>query len=148
MPPTSSIDQVKRDEGEKLVVYLDSEGIRTAGVGHNLEAHGIGLQVGETITQQQSDEWLASDIAEVQKALAVHLPWTHENLDIIRRAVLENMAFNMGINGLIGFHRTLTMIESGNYSGASDAMLESKWAKQVGDRAHRLSEQMRNGVWV
>lgn len=140
-------EQLRRDEGERLEVYLDSLGIRTAGVGHNLNAHGINLPLGAAITQAMSDQWLQEDVATVNTALTTHLPWT-DNLDDPRRGVLVNMAFNMGILGLLGFHRTLTMIEAGNYDGAAAAMLESKWATQVGARAQRLSEQMRSGEWT
>jgi lysozyme len=61
--------------------------------------------------------------------------------------VLVNMAFNMGINGLLGFKHTLELVRTGNYADAADAMLNSKWAEQVGPRAKRLSEQMRTGEW-
>lgn len=66
----------------------------------------------------------------------------------MRLAVLENMTFNLGIAGLLKFKRTLTMIQAENYDGAAQAMLESKWADQVGARAQRLSQQLATGEWV
>jgi lysozyme len=58
------------------------------------------------------------------------------------------MAFNMGISGLLEFHDTLAKIQTGDYTGAAKGMLQSKWATQVGDRAHRLAIQMESGVWT
>ena len=58
------------------------------------------------------------------------------------------MAFNLGVNGLLGFRKTLALIEAGDYTKASVEMLDSKWARQVKGRATRLSEQMRTGKWV
>ena len=139
------IDQLKRDEGCRLKPYQDSLGIWTCGYGHNLEAHGWPTMPAE-VTQEQADQWLLQDVASASRQLDEHLPWA-KSLDDPRHDVLVNMAFNMGIAGLLGFHRTLTMIEAGNYEGAADAMLESKWAKQVGDRAKRLSTQMRTGEY-
>jgi len=139
------LEALKHDEEEVLEVYLDSLGIRTGGVGHNLEAHGIDWPVGTPISQQQSDLWLLEDSAKASAEVDKHLPWA-KNLDTARHDVLVNMAFNMGINGLLQFHRTLAMVEAGNYDGAAEAMLESKWAAQVGARARRLSEQMRTGT--
>jgi len=143
--------QLKRDEGEKLVVYLDSKGIRSGGVGHNLEAHGIDWPVGTTITQDQSDQWLDEDTATAHSLLATHIPWSLQ-LDPIREAVLLNMVFNMGwgdgTHGLSAFHHTLAMIEAGNYAGAAEAMLESAWAREVGPRATRLAQQIETGAWV
>lgn len=147
--------QLRRDEGERLVVYLDSKGIRTGGVGHNLEAHGIDWPVGTPIPQEVSDEWLASDIADVKMDLAAHLPWAI-TLDDARQGVLLNMLFNMGwgndLHGLSTFHNFLALMRTDNYEGAAVAMLESSWAKPapvgVGPRAQRLSRQVLLGQWA
>jgi lysozyme len=56
-----------------------------------------------------------------------------------------NMCFNLGITGLCGFKNTLGMIQRKEYSKAADNMLQSKWARQVGKRANRLSEMIRKG---
>jgi lysozyme len=141
------VSQLRRDEGEVLHVYLDSLGIRTAGVGHNLESHGINLPVGSPITQAQSDDWLRFDIEQVKSDLAHHLPWTSQ-LEEVRRAVLWNMSFNMGVYGVMKFKNTLALIHSGDYLKAADAMLQSTWAQQVGPRADRLARQMLTGTWI
>lgn len=143
---TNLLDQLKRDEGEVLHVYLDSRGIRTAGVGHNLEAHNIPLAVGTVITQQQSDAWLAEDILVASNAVSIHIPWSN-SLDDIRKAVLQNMCFNMGIMKLLGFHLFLADMQNGQYKLASIEMLHSAWAIQVGDRSTRLSVQISLGQW-
>lgn len=144
---TNIHDQLKRDEGEVLHVYLDTKGIRTAGVGHNLIAHGIDLPVGTPITQEQSDTWLDQDIQTVTDNLQSHLPWS-DALDEVRFGVLQNMCFNLGIMKLLGFHHFLGFMESGNYDIAANEMLDSAWAKQVGNRAIRLSIQVDKRVWV
>src|SRR4029077_7264974 len=139
--------QLRRDEGERLEVYPDSRGIKTAGVGHNLIAHGVDLPLWAPITQQQSDEWLQQDIAEARAHLLSKLPWA-SGLDDARLGVLINMTFNLGIGGLLGFHHTLTLIQVGQYAEAAEAMLQSTWAKQVGSRATRLAAQMETGIWT
>ena len=53
------------------------------------------------------------------------------------------MAYNLGINSLLGFKNTLATIQAGRYNDAADGMLASKWATQVGDRATRLAKMMR-----
>jgi lysozyme len=141
------IDQLRRDEGEVLHVYLDSMGIRTAGVGHNLESHHIDLPVGAPISKQQSEDWLREDVAEVSNQVHSLIPWS-DGLDEPRRGVLLNMAFNLGIYGLLKFKNTLAMVRVGDYAGAARGMLASLWASQVGPRATRLAQQMQQGVWV
>jgi len=132
------VQQLRYDEGVRFKPYRDTVGKLTIGVGRNLDDKGI--------NQAEADLMLQDDIDDVLRDLKAKLPWT-DALDDARRGVLANMAFNMGIVGLLGFTRTLAMIQAGNYSGAADAMLESTWAKQVGNRATRLSNQMRSGEW-
>jgi lysozyme len=98
------------------------------------------------ISDDEAEMLLRNDIARAKQSLLEKLPWT-ANLDEPRRAVLINMTFNMGINTLLAFEQTLEYVRTGNYEAASVAMLDSKWAKQVGVRADRLADQMKLGVW-
>ena len=75
------------------------------------------------------------------------LPWI-DKLTPARQAALINMAFNLGIGGLLGFKNTLAAIEQGDYVRAARGMLASKWATQVHGRADELAAQMRTGEWA
>jgi lysozyme len=65
----------------------------------------------------------------------------------MRKGVLLNMSFQLGVEGLLKFERALGLIEVGPYDLAAHAMLQSKWAKQTPARAMRMAEQMRGGQW-
>jgi lysozyme len=130
--------QLKRDEGFKPKPYKDSEGVLTIGYGFNLESDGL--------TEQESSLVLHVRAWNRYVELLTAIPWVHK-LDDARQGVLLNMAYNLGVSGLRGFHRTLELAEQGAYTLAADEMLNSKWATQVGPRAHRLAQQMRSGVW-
>lgn len=132
------VDQLKRDEAFRSKAYHDTEGKLTIGYGRNLDDNGIRQSEGEVM--------LANDIAEVEGQLHAYLPWT-DGLDEARRGVLLNMAYNMGIVELLHFKQTLALVHDGDYEGAAKAMLESKWADEVGPRAHRLALQMKIGEW-
>lgn len=132
------IAQLVRDEGLKLHPYCDSVGKITIGIGRNLD--DVGLSHDEALLL------LNNDLDKASSQVRTQLPWTI-NLDDARLAVLVNMAFNMGIGSLLGFKDTLALIHSGKYTAAADAMLQSKWASQVGARATRLAEQMRTGQY-
>jgi len=56
------------------------------------------------------------------------------------------MAYNLGIAGLNKFRKMWAAIDVADYATAAEEMLDSKWAKQVGVRAIRLSRRMRTGV--
>lgn len=133
--------QLRREEGEKLYAYQDHLGYWTIGVGILIDKRkGGGLR------QEESDFILRNRIklkrAEVYKAL----PWV-EKLNEPRQAVLIEMAFQMGLEGLLGFKNTLAMIKAGDYEGGGKGMLNSLWAKQTPARAKRMSEQMITGEW-
>lgn len=135
------IKQLRDEEGEVLSAYQDHLGFWTIGVGHLIDK-----RKGGTISPYISSLLLESDIADKASDLDKSLPWWRD-LDDGRQAVLLGMAFQMGINGLLGFKNTLAMVKSGNYAGAANGMLNSLWAKQTPARAKRMSEQMRTGEW-
>jgi lysozyme len=129
-------DELVKDEGLKLKPYRCTAGKLTIGVGRNLD--DVGISASEAMLL------LEHDINRVIAKLSYHLPWWSSLTDN-RQRVLANMAFNLGIDGLLKFKNTLSYIQNGNYSEAAKAMLESKWAKQVGERAVRLSKMMEAG---
>jgi lysozyme len=136
--PYCTEDALLRDEGVRLKPYRDSVGKLTIGIGRNLDDVGISLAEARML--------LANDLEKVQSQISASLPWVR-NLSVARQSVVENMAFNLGVNGLMAFKETLAWMEAGNYSAAADAMLQSVWARQVGVRAERLAAQMRTGEW-
>jgi len=136
--PYCTEDALLRDEGVRLKPYRDSVGKLTIGIGRNLDDVGISLAEARML--------LANDLEKVQSQISASLPWVR-NLSVARQSVVENMAFNLGVNGLMAFKETLAWMEAGNYSAAADAMLQSVWARQVGIRADRLAAQMRTDEW-
>ncbi len=134
--------QLMRDEGRINHAYRDSLGFLTIGVGFLIDK-----DKGGRIPDAVVDFWLDYEIAEKRKELFSRAPWI-KNLDKVRQDALLNMAFNLGVNGLLGFKNTLALLRMGRYEEAANEMLNSKWANQVGDRAKRLSQQMRTGEYV
>lgn len=128
--------QLKVDEGVRLYPYPDTVGKWTIGVGHNLTDGGIPQEVVETL--------LDLDVAKVLEDLDKRIPWWR-GLTEARQQVLANMCFNLGIGKLMQFVTTLAHVQAGRYGDAADSMLQSRWAKQVGVRAQRLSDLMRKG---
>lgn len=134
--PDSLRDQLIRDEGVRLKPYRDSVGKLTIGCGRNLDDVGISMT--------ELDILLDNDVSRTVAAVLAHLPWA-VTLDPIRRDVLVNMAFNLGIAGLMGFKKFLAAVQRGAWDDAVIEMLDSKWHEQVGIRAERLAEQMLHG---
>ena len=133
--------QLNRDEGRKKAAYQDHLGFWTIGVGRLIDS-----RKGGGLCDDEMDYLLRNDINDRIDALTRALPW-FQNLDDARKGVLLNMAFQMGTDGLLAFKNTLAEIRAGDYSTASEMMLQSKWAKQTPERAMRLAVQMKTGVW-
>lgn len=132
------IEQLKHHEGLRLKPYKCTAGKWTIGYGRNLDDRGI--------TKYEAELMLAHDVAEIREKLrSAFCFW--RLLDEPRKAVLVNMAFNIGVHGLLKFKKTLALIEARDYSAASLEMLDSNWAAQVPNRAGDLSIQMENGVF-
>ena len=134
--------QLIRDEGSVSHAYEDSLGFTTIGVGRLIDARR-----GGGLSDSEIDYLLSNDIEEKTAQVLAALPWASK-LSETRRAVLINMAFQLGINGLLKFKRALGSIEDGQYSEAAMEMLDSLWAQQTPERAKRLSKQMTTGEWV
>jgi lysozyme len=131
-------DQLVRDEELRLKPYTDTTGKLTIGIGRNLSDKGISFL--------EAQFMLANDVAATTAELQASLPWT-ATLDEVRKGALLNMTFNMGIGGLLEFKDFLAKLQAGDYSAAAGAMLDSLWARQVGARATRLSQQIQSGIW-
>ncbi len=135
------IAQLRRDEGCVLHAYKDHLGFLTIGIGRLIDP-----KKGGGITMEEAAYLLRNDVERFDRQLQTQLPWI-VTLSPARRGVLQNMAFQMGVSGLMKFKNTLVMIEQREYAKAAEAMLESAWAKQTPERAKRLSEHMRTDVW-
>lgn len=149
---------IKRDEGEKLELYLDTEGYQTIGVGHlcvmsssreKAVAHLdkiLGRSTHGRITQQESTLLFNQDVQkslrEIERTGLMDI-YTASNE--ARRAALVNLMFNLGGPRLLGFRNALKAWRAKDYQKAADEFLDSRWARQVKSRSVRVTECIRNG---
>lgn len=139
---------VRRHEGVKLnsegqhIAYLDSEGVLTGGVGHNLIANkNQGFKEGDVIPDELVDVWLKDDLAKVE----VQAPSTVSNFNTLpvgAQEVVKEMVFQLGLNGVLKFKKMRKALEAEDFELAAKEMLDSKWAKQTPSRAKELAERM------
>jgi len=124
-------EELKRDEGVVLHAYTDSLGFLTIGVGKLIDA-----RKGGGISMEEAEYLLANDIKRVMNELDRRLSWFKTQPDGVQRG-LCNLAFQIGVTGLLGFKTTLMHIASGNYKEAGRSARQSLWYKQTKDRAER-----------
>jgi len=142
--------ELRADEGEKLRSYKDHLGYWTIGVGHLLDPakgadpapFGVDLREGKSITAHQSALLLNLDIDTKMVELDRRAPWWRRLSDNRQRVIL-NMAFQLGVSGLLAFRKAVAAMQVGDYEGAAEHMRDSAWAKtQTPNRAARLIERM------
>ncbi len=115
-----------RDEGLRLKPYADTMGVETIGVGRNLRDVGI--------TEDEARYMLKNDILRVVGELDRELPWWRSRPESVQES-MANMAFQMGLHGLLGFRVMLSCLQAGDYAGAVRNALDSAWAQQTPNRA-------------
>ncbi len=130
------IKQLRKHEGVETHVYKCSAGFETIGVGRNIAKSGLGLS-GDEI-----DYLLQNDINRCVRELAYALDW-FGTLDGVRQDAMVNLCFNLGLSRLMQFKLALDAMERGEYRRAAAEFLDSRWAKQVGNRAIEVTYMIR-----
>ena len=130
-------EQLKIDEGVKQFPYVCSAGKTSIGVGRNLDDVGL--------SPYEINILLENDLVKAENDARILFP-SFDSLSDVRKAVLINMAFNLGRSRLSGFKNMIAAVEAGNFAAAAEEMISSRWAAQTGKRAERLAKQMLTGT--
>lgn len=132
------VDDLIREEGFRASAYQDHLGFWTIGHGICIDARkGCG------ITDEESRYLLRNRTDRIALELDARIPWWRQLGP--RRDALVQMAYQMGVDGVLGFPKMLALMKSGDYPEAADEALKSKWAEQTPARAYRVSQLIRNG---
>lgn len=131
---------IKKNEGLRLEPYKCPAGYWTIGYGRNLERQGGG------ITKQEAVYLLENDVATVVAMCEREFEWW-DTLTVARQAVLTDMAFNLGVAGLMKFKKMLAAIKSRKWDIAGEHLMDSKYATQVGVRAAVNKKMLITGEW-
>jgi len=129
-------DDLILHEGYRSKPYTDTVGKITIGVGYNLDDNGLPSKIIEELLDMTMTEAIKDAESFIRN---------FDSLSDNRKAVLANMAFNLGLNRFKGFKRLRAAVETGQFDLAAQEMLNSHWARQVGKRATYLAEKMRAG---
>ena len=124
------------DEGLRLKPYRCTAGKLTIGIGRNLDDVGI--------SEAEAKLLLMNDIIKVNTALRANQ--TFNNLDANRQAALTNMAFQLGVNGLMRFRKMWAALARNDWQAAHDEALDSNWYRQTPERAKRVAAILLTGT--
>ena len=145
---SESIEMLKRHEGEvrsedgRHVAYQCPDGKWTIGVGRNVdEDGGIGL------SDEEVDFLLKNDLDRCEAELNAEYIW-FRTLEGPRRDAILNIFFNLGATRFRGFKNAIAAMNTENYDAAAVEFMDSRWARQVGNRALELTDIIKAGTYV
>lgn len=127
---------LQEHEGFRSKAYLDSLGNLTIGYGQ--------LVSELVVSKELAAQWLIAATEEKIKQLKTYECFNAVT-DPVRRDVLIEMAYNLGVAGLMGFKNMWKSIKEKDWTSASKHMKDSRWATQVKSRADTLARRMETG---
>ena len=138
-------EELTEDEGCKYEIYLDHLGYPTFGIGHLVRDDDPehGEEVGTSISEDRVIAAFESDIETVLSDCN-KLYSDFEDLPEETQLIIANMMFNLGYPRLSAFKGMKRGVDSRDWNTAADEMVDSRWYKQVTNRAERLVGRMRS----
>ena len=124
------VENIKKSEGFKGIEYLDSLNIPTIGYGTKLP---LSEEEAELILKHR----LNKKIDELLQKKPVVMTLSQD-----RQLVLFEMAYQLGVNGLLKFKKMWDAIDNRDFATASAEMLDSRWHQQTQLRAEKLAKVM------
>ena len=134
-------NQLKEDEGVRYDIYNDHLGYPTFGVGHLITENDpeFGKPIGTPVTEERVREVFDRDLeTSIRECNNLYGEGDFGNLPDEVQQILVNMMFNMGRPRLSGFKKFNAAIESKDWMEAAKEGRDSRWYKQVTNRAERL----------
>ena len=136
------LESVKKHEGFRDHVYLDSLSKRTVGYGHLcVEDH---WEDGKKYDREYLEDILEKDLQGA-------IDQTHDMCKDLKisddaKTIICEMIFQLGGRGVSKFRKMWAALREDppNYFEAHVQMLDSKWASQTSARAYEMAEQMKN----
>ena len=133
------LQSVKKHEGYRNKVYLDTLGKRTVGVGH------LCVEDFWEDNKEYEEKFLMTILEhDLQTAIkgAERLLKDCPVLDDLAKEIIIEMVFQLGETGVSKFKNMLKALKVPDYQTAAIEMLDSKWAKQTPERAAGMSSEM------
>lgn len=134
--------QLRAEEGSSRWAYADHLGFMTIGIGRLCDKR----KPGSGLSDEEQSYLLDNDMAAKLKELLKAVPWINE-LDPPRKDALLNMSFQMGAAGLAKFVNSLALLRAKRYAESADNFMQSLWARQTPERAKRVTDQIRLGIY-
>ena len=132
--------EIIREEGFSPYAYSDSLGYMTIGYGRCIDK-----RKGPGISRYEAGVLLENNIRAALIFLKQEISFFDSLPDGVARA-LVNMAYQLGVAGVLKFKKMLAALEKKDWKEAAAQALDSEWAKQTPERAKRMAEMIGAGL--
>lgn len=133
----TTLERIKDEEGWRPHVYSDSLGFASIGWGFLIDPRR-----GEGMPKQVGEYWLQYNLRQITASLMDRWPpFSAQPLDV--QEALTEMAYQLGVDGVLGFRLMLGALERGDRHTAATEALDSGWHEQTPKRAERVAAQLR-----
>ncbi len=137
--------QLAVDEGVVHMVYLDHLGYPTFGIGHLIreEDPEHDMEVGTMIPEERVTQAFQADLdIAIGECKVLYKEWDTFPEEV--QEILVNMMFNLGRPRLTKFKNMYKALYKRDWATAAVEGRDSRWYKQVGNRAERLMTRLEN----
>ena len=159
----SAIRQLKSDEGFESHWYQDNSPQKHWTIGYGFKVNGLTAELGYLADWMpppalaiglEAPKKKEMDRAQGESILTLTVVYlypsvrdligkkTWRKLSIRQRAALLNMAFQLGVEGLRGFNKTISYLRAGRYAEAAEEAKRSDWRDQTPNRAARVAAML------
>ena len=133
-------ERIKKHEGFRNTVYLDSLGKATIGYGHLLtedDDFEEGIQYDKSLLEVLFDKDFNRSAYNAEQLL--------EGIDICdtAREIIVEMVFQLGKTGVSKFKNMFAALNEYDYTRAAAEMMNSAWYRQTPSRCEELSNLVR-----
>jgi lysozyme len=139
---------LRGDEGYRAMVYDDATGIPLR-TGHTLVGNptiGYGTDLTFPIRLETAEQMLDERITRIYTVLSEE-SWYKNAGSYLRHAVLIDIAYNVGVDGIRKFVRMIAALDARNYADAAKEIRDSAACRAAPDRYRRLAAIMRDNVY-
>jgi len=148
---TKITERLALHEGVRLMPYKDDRGNLTIGVGRCIKRNPFTSQelraLGDWqhgITKNAALMLLRNDVNRIILSLKKEIPFW-KNLDDERQYALLDMAFQMGVTGLLRFRKMLAAMQAEKWEEAASECQNSAYGRKYKTRALRIANTIKTG---
>jgi len=140
-------DQLCIDEGVKYVIYNDHLGYPTFGIGHLITKSDeeFGRPIGTTVSPERVRSCFQRDLdTAISECNTLYGEREFGEFPDEVQQILVNMIFNMGRPRLSKFKKMYAALSKKDWKEAAKEGRDSRWYRQVTNRAERLMTRLEN----